>query len=435
MRDAYYVSVDDLAVGIYVHLDMRWVEHNFSLNSFKIKNAAQIADIKALGLKKIRIDPARSIFVPEPYQEPEPAGQTAVPESENSAAPGASGRQISAGDAPQHAVIAERQEFLDQQRIAIEECERQFAQAATSLRNINADMHARPQQARENATELVQGILQTILHDKDVAIHLMNDKAGAEEMYFHALNVSVLAMMLAKELGMPSEDIKQLGIGCLFHDAGKTEIPARILKAQSPTRSEINVLQQHCAYGHAIGVKMGLSQQALDIISQHHECYDGTGYPKLLIGDEISPLARIAAIVNAYDNLCNPPVAAHAMTPYEALSHMYAHERHRFDIGYLSVFVRCMGVYPPGTLVRLSDDSIGLVVAANFGMPLRPKILIFDPSVPKHEATVLNLQEAPELSVRDSLRPGDIGVDVYEYLSPRTHVTYFFETPKRDKSR
>ncbi len=435
MQDVYYVSVDDLDVGIYVHLDLRWVEHNFSLNSFKIRNAGQIAKIRALGLKKIRIDPARSVLVPEPYREPPRqaviagGGASSVPDASRAA----SAEMFESGTKRQ--VIAERQEFIDQQRAAIEACEKQFAQAASSLRSINADIHARPHQARENATDLVQGILVNILHDKDVAIHLMNDKAGGEEMYFHALNVSVLAMMLAKELGLPAGDIEQLGIGCLFHDVGKAQIPDRVQKAESPTRAEIILMQQHCAYGKAIGVKMGLSREALEIINQHHECFDGTGYPNLLIGDEIAPLARIAAIVNSYDNHCNPKNPAQAMTPYEALSHMYAHERHRFDIAYLSVFVRCMGVYPPGTLVRLSDDSIGLVVAANFGMPLRPKILIFDPSVPKHEATVLDLQQAPELSVRDSLRPTEISPDVHDYLSPRTHVTYFFETPKRDKAR
>ncbi len=418
MPDAYYVSVDDLAPGVYVHLDMRWVEHGFSLNSFKIRNVGQIAQIKALGLKKIRIDPARSALVPEPYAEP--VAEEAQP-----------AEQPWTRRTPVHPVIPERQEFINQQRAALDECERKFAEAATSLRDISANIHARPQKAREDATGLVQGIVQTILRDKDVAIHLMNDKAGGEELYFHALNVSVLAMILAKELGMATEDIEQLGLGCLFHDVGKTQIPERTLRIDNPTRAELTLIQQHCAYGLAIGTRLGLTRQALEIIMQHHECHDGTGYPKHLIGDEIAPLARIAAIVNAYDNHCNPRNPAQALTPYEALSHMYAHERHRFDLNYLSVFVRCMGVYPPGTLVRLSDESIGLVVAANFGMPLRPKILIFDPSVPKHEATVLDLQKEPDLSVKDSLRPGEIGVEVYEYLSPRTHVTYFFESPTR----
>ncbi|HEX8955157.1 MAG TPA: HD domain-containing phosphohydrolase [Burkholderiaceae bacterium] len=420
MSDAYYVSVDDLAPGVYVHLDMRWVEHGFPLNSFKIRNANQIAQIRALGLSRIRINPERSTFVPAPYAEPVPA---------------APAQAMPARREPPRPVIAERQEFVDQQRAALDACERKFAEAASTLRDINANIHARPQKAREDATELVQGMVQTILQDRDVAIHLMNDMSGGEELYFHALNVSVLAMILAKELDLPIPDIEQLGIGCLFHDVGKTQIPTRVLRSENPTRAEINLIQQHCAHGLALGTRMNLTRQALEVIMQHHECQDGTGYPKHLIGDEISPLARIAAIVNAYDNHCNPANPAQTLTPYEALSHMYAHERHRFDLHYLSTFVRCMGVYPPGTLVRLTDESIGLVVAANFGMPLRPRILIFDPSVPKHEATVLDLQKAPDLSVKDSLRPGEIGVEVYEYLSPRTHVTYFFESPKQRPSR
>lgn len=422
MPDAYYVSVDDLAPGIYVHLDMRWVEHGFSLNSFKIKNAGQIAQIKALGLARIRIDPSRSSFVPAPYAEPVAEEQVAP------VAPAST-------QEPARPVIPERQEFVNQQRAAIDACERKFAEAAGSLRDINANIHAQPQKAREDATELVQSMVQTILDDRDVAIHLMNDMSGGEELYYHALNVAVLAMILAKELDMPTPDIEQLGLGCLFHDVGKSQIPERVLRIDNPTRAEANLIQQHCAYGLAIGTRLGLTRKALEVVMQHHECQDGTGYPNRLVGEEIAPLARVAAIVNVYDGLCNPRDPAQALTPYEALSHMYAHERHCFDLNYLSTFVRCMGVYPPGTLVRLSDDSIGLVVAANFGMPLRPRILVYDPSVPKHEATVLDLQKEPGLSVKDSLRPKEIGVEVYEYLSPRTHVTYFFESPRQRPSR
>jgi hypothetical protein len=155
----------------------------------------------------------------------------------------------------------------------------------------------------------------------------------------------------------------------------------------------------------------------------------------MLIGDEISSLSRIAAIVNAYDDHCNQLDPANSMTPYEALAYMYASERRWYDVEYLSAFIRCLGVYPPGSLVRLSDETIGLVIASNSGTPLRPRILIFDPSVPKNEATVLDLRQLPELCVRDSLRPGDIGRDVYDYLNPRTHMVYFFDAPTRDSTR
>lgn len=423
--DAYYISIELLTVGTYVHLDLRWVEHNFSLNSFKIKNTHQIVEIKALGLKKIRIDPTRSERVPPALQEADP-----TPPSKGDV----NHVSVGVGDVNVRQINPTRLEFIDGRRVALDECERQIAKAALSLKDINANVHARPQQASLGAIDLVQDILATILSDKDVAIHLMNDKVGGEEMYYHVLNVAVLAMMLAKELGIPVSDIEQLGVGCLLHDIGKTQIPERVLKAEAPTRAEYILLQQHCAYGAAIGVKIGLSRQALDVIMQHHECADGSGYPNLLIGDEIAPLARIAAIVNTFDNYCNQPNPSNSLTPYEALSHMYANEGRRFDAAYLDIFVRCMGVYPAGTLVRLSDETLGMVVAANFGMPLRPRIMIFDPTVPKNEAKVLDLLAEPDLSVKDSLRPAEMAREVYEYLSPRTRMKISVDAPTRGSS-
>jgi len=421
----YYIAVEQLRIGMYIHLDLRWVEHNFSLNSFRIRNLAQIEEVKALGLKQIRIDPSRSTVLPESDEQESgdeqpvllqpaisvPAPQTLPPEN------------------------AERVAFLNQQRIALDKCERQFAKAALSLREINSNIHARPKEAYVEAVDVVQDIVTTILSNKDIAIHLMSDKADGEEIYFHSLNVSVMAMMLGKEVGLSETEIEQLGIGCLFHDVGKSEIPDRVLRTDMPNRIEMNLIRQHCAYGVTIAEKLGLSQQAIDVIMQHHECMDGTGYPNMLIGSEISPLSRIAAIVNAYDNHCNQQDPANSMTPYEALAYMYANERRWFDVDYLSAFIRCMGVYPPGSLVRLSDETIGLVIASNFGTPLRPRILIFDPSIPKNEAMVLDLQQQPEVFVRDSLRPGDIGRDVYDYLNPRTHMIYFFDAPQRDPIR
>ncbi|MBV8666173.1 MAG: DUF3391 domain-containing protein [Burkholderiaceae bacterium] len=410
----YYISVDHLDVGMYVLLDLGWMEHDFPLNSFKIKNQRQIDQIKAHGLKKIRIDPARSVFVPPAYVEEEPESAEEIEEA--------------TGESPEDALERAQREFMLRQYTALAECEKQFAKAAGSLRAINANVHARPQEAFNAAAGLVHDLLDTITGHKDVAIRLMNDKAGSEEMYYHALNVSVLAMMLARELNIPPADNEQLGIGCLFHDIGKTLIPYRVLKADKPSRAEVNLQRQHCEYGATIGAKVDLSSQALAVVVQHHEHVDGSGYPDGLKGEDISPLARIACIVNAYDNHCNPQNPADALTPYEALAHMYAHERKWYDVAYLTVFIRAMGVYPPGAVVKLEDGRIGIVIAANFGTPLRPRVLIYDPSVSKNNAPILDLQQHPELNIKSSIRPSELTAHAYEYLAPRTRVTYFFDT-------
>ncbi|HJU71487.1 MAG TPA: HD-GYP domain-containing protein [Paucimonas sp.] len=419
----YYIAVDQLRVGTFIILDIKWLDHNFSRNSFKLKNAEQIAEIRQLGLKQIRIDPARSDNPPPPLQRTDQlpaATEVTTPLSEE---------EIQAAK-----IKRERIERINQLRASVVECEKKFLKTANALKNINANVFSRPQDAHRLANELIGKMLDSLMTDRDIAIHLMNDKAGSEEMYFHALNVAVLAMMLAKELGLPAEEIKELGVGCLFHDIGKLNIPDRVLqKSSGLTRAEQNLLQQHCQYGEEIVQKMGLSRQAVNIVMQHHECMDGSGYPKLLQGDQISPLARIAAIVNAYDNHCNRTNPSDSLSPYAALSYMFARQRPQFDTGPLGVFIRCLGVYPPGTLVRLSDGTLGMVMAVNASKPLRPSVLIYDPGVPKGEAIILDLEQEPDISISESLRSVQLPREVYDYLSPRKRMTYYFDVPQTNR--
>ncbi|MBC7414007.1 MAG: HD-GYP domain-containing protein [Herminiimonas sp.] len=373
--------------------------------------------MRQLGLNRIQIDPARSDTAPLA-----PVSAGALTEHAPSA--------VIAADSA--AVIRKRERIarIAKQRENVVQCEAQFLKAATALEDINANLYSRPAAAHQSADRLIQKMLDSILIDKDIAIHLMNDKVAGEEMYFYSLNITVLAMMLARELGLPATDIKQLGIGCLFHDIGKLDIPDRVrTKTEPHTRAERNLMQQHCQYGVAMAAKLGLSRSAVDIIAEHHECVDGSGYPRQLKAGQIALLSRIVAIVNTYDNLCNQPNLLDSLSPYEALSLMFAQQRNQFDAGALTTFIRCMGVYPPGTLVRLSDDTLGMVVAVNSSKPLRPAILIYDAAVPKAEAIILDLMVEPDLHVTASLKPMQLPREVHEYLSPRKRTTYYFDSP------
>ncbi|MBI3729088.1 MAG: HD-GYP domain-containing protein [Burkholderiales bacterium] len=419
------VPVEQLCIGLYVHLDISWLEHSFALNSFKIKSQQEINAIKQLGLKTIRVSPSKSDNRPLPPQpktaeavEPEPAIVHSPEEL---------------------ALIAEKKARIDRlikERNAIAQCEKQLLKAANTLKNITKNLFSRPQESVREAEQLVQQMLDSLLVDKDIAIHLMNDKIVGEEAYYHSLNVAVLTMMLAKELSFPADDIKQLGMGCMFHDIGKVEIPDRIVnKAFALTKAEQNLLQMHSHYGQQIAEKLNLPKGVTEIIAQHHELADGSGYPQQLKAERISPLARIVAITNAYDNLCNKPNPADSLSPYEAMSYMFAHQRKQFDATALNLFIRCMGVFPPGTIVKLSDGTLGMVVGVNSGKPLRPSVLIYDPSVPKSEAIILDLIHEPILDITASLKPGQLSPEVYEYLSPRKRMTYFFDTQKAENQK
>jgi hypothetical protein len=131
--------------------------------------------------------------------------------------------------------------------------------------------------------------------------------------------------------------------------------------------------------------------------------------------------------VNRYDNLCNPSRPAAALTPHEALSLIFAQLKTRFDAAALSAFIRMMGVYPPGSVVQLIDDRYAIVVSVNSARPLKPRVIVHEPSVPKHEALILDLEHAPQLGIRRSLKPSALPPSALDYLSPRQRICYFFE--------
>jgi hypothetical protein len=172
---------------------------------------------------------------------------------------------------------------------------------------------------------------------------------------------------------------------------------------------------------------MALSNGALLAIGQHHELVDGSGFPSRLSGEKMTIAAKIIALVNRYDNLCNPSRPGAAMTPHEALSLIFAQLKTRFDAAALSGFIRMMGVYPPGSVVQLVDDRYASVVSVNSARPLKPRVIVHEPGVPKHEALILDLEHSPHIGIRRSLKPSSLPTAAMDYLAPRQRISYFFE--------
>lgn len=395
------------------------MDHPFTFSSFKIKNAAQIETIRQLGLKRIRIEPEKCDVKPLPAASPTgtasptPAVATQVDDS---------------------AVEGKKQriEQLNRIRRDIVAVEKEFMQASETVKNITRNIHSKPQEVRQEAEKLVETMVAAMLAKGDVMIHAMSDKLG-DDVYFHSLNVTVLSLILAKSLGMKEEECKHLGMGAVFHDIGKVEIPNTILMKVDPlTKSEQTFFEMHCEYGLDIAGKAGFSKQAAAIVMQHHECVDGSGYPGKLKADKISALAKLVSIVNVYDNLCNPPILAHALTPHEALSQMFAVKRSKFDAVALKAFIHCLGVYPPGSVIQLSNEMLGMVLSVNSAKPLKPIVLVYDPDIPKDEAVIVDLEQESDLNISKSLRPGQLSREVYQYLNPRKRVTYYFDPKKQN---
>ena len=425
-QDEYsFVTPDQLRVGLYVYLDVKWFEHPFAFNHFKIKDEEQIRVIRSLGIKQIRYDPARSdaplaAGVPEQVtnvlDEPTP-----VPDAP----------KVAAIDLEYVQAVAAKQVLIDtlrQQREVAARVDAAFLDTAKTMQGVELELLSRPRESIDRAIALVGGIADSILSASDLAIQVMGDQADGEPMYFHSLNVAMLSLMVARDIGLPPETARLLGLGALFHDIGCREIPERIMTKMEPlTPDERAVFETHCQRGWDLGHRLKLPSVVLTIIHEHHEMVDGSGYPRKLQGDQLDPLTRIVSIANYYDELCNPVNVFNAQTPHEALATMFAKLRGRFDAKLMQTFVRCLGVYPPGTIVQLSNDAFGMVVTVNTAKPMKPMVLIYDASVPKEDAILVDLDSETGVNIAKAIRPAQLSREIYSYLSPRRKVSYYFD--------
>lgn len=408
---AQFIDVDELCVGMYIYLDLGWIGHPFALNNFKIVSDSQIETIRGLGLKRLRWSPERSDL----------ATPTAAPETATVTEP------ISP--------VVDRRQRLLAQRESLERCEREFSDATRVFRDIIKLVHSRPEAAREQAEAMVNDLVGKLLSQGESFIRLLSEKAG-EKSSLHTINVTVISLLLGKSIGLDAAAMNLLGLGVLLHDIGKSELPERLRwRDDGFSATERNLFQQHVAHGVALATRMGLGPEVCAIIAQHHEYVDGTGFPRQLSGEALTPASRILGLVNHYDNLCNPANPVAAITPHKALSLMFAQSRQKFDAAILGVFIRMMGVYPPGSMVLLTDDRYALVVSVNSSRPLKPRVLIHDPRVPRDNALVVDLEDQPDLGIRQSLKPVQLPRAVFDYLSPGQRMCYFFERARNLDAR
>ncbi len=410
------IDVAALRVGMFIHLDLGWMSHPFPLSNFRIASDEQITTIRALGLKQVRWSRQQSEL--EAAQEPAAPPQAVAPAETPSAA---------AAPSPEAAERAEQRRRLGLQRTALQLCERQFAEAARECKAAADLVTGKPLEAAGRAAALSKALADKILGDQDLCIRLLSEAAG-DKASAHALNVAVISMLMGRSFGLAEPDMLDIGVGALMHDVGKIDLPDRMRHREEHfTPSEARYYEEHVAHGVAHARRMGLTPGATLVIAQHHEHADGSGFPLKLNTDRMTALARIVALVNRYDNLCNPNLAARALTPHESLSLLFAQSKSKFDTAILGGFIKMMGVYPPGSTVQLTDDRYALVVGVNSSRPLKPRVLVHEPSVPSDEALLLDLEAADGVGIRRSLRPQQLPEAALDYLSPRPRVAYFFE--------
>ena len=403
---AIKLTVDRIQPGLHIRLPLKWNDHPFLLNSFKIKDQEQVEMIRHLGVKFVYFNPDQSDASPLPANQP----QVEV-------------KQVHALDLEAQKLWQEKQkriEKLSAYRRRVIQCEKEFERSLARMRSVMTKIRNRPADAVGEAKQLIDDIVEKLMCDDNVTLHLMNGKNEFEDIYFHSLNVAVIAMMIGRAKGYSAEQLKALSFAALFHDMGKIKIPTAILRKQVPlSEPESNYLKLHTKYGLDMANQIeGFPESAKTVIVQHHELRDGSGYPEGLKGDEIDELAQVIIVANAFDNLCHTPVAAEQKIPYTALSHLYKNCKHLYKEENLNILIKFMGVFPPGTVVQLSNNMVGLVISVNASHLLFPNVLVYDPAVPRTQAPIIDLA-SKDIKIVNAIHPSKLPEKIKEYLNPR----------------
>ena len=428
------VVIEELQVGMFVHLDLGWWAHPFALSSFLITSPEQITTIRRLGLKQLRWSPEKSRLAttPQPPGVPGDADAIVVAPQAVATDDGAPLQRAAAVEASAAPATAPGPQTLKQQALAAqtaarELCEQQYGEAGRAWHEAQRLVPGAPDQARAVTEGLTRSLLDKMMVDREMCVRVISDAAG-DRVSGHALNVAVIALLMGRVFGFSEDEMLDLGVGALLHDVGKLELPDRVRHGDLPLNPrELQAYREHVSLGVALGQRMGLREGALHVLAQHHEMADGSGFPARLNLDRMAIGARIVSLINRYDNLCNPSQVAASLTPHEALSQIFAQSRTKYDATMLNAFIRMMGVYPPGSLVQLTDDRYATVVSCNSSRPLKPRVLVCDTKVPVEEALLLNLDGCVDLGIRRSLKATQLPAAARDYLSPRQRMVYFFE--------
>ncbi len=230
----------------------------------------------------------------------------------------------------------------------------------------------------DEVEEIVVNIIDNIIENENAAINLLNIKDFDDYTYTHSVNVATIAIFIATKLKLKKEQLAQVGIGALMHDIGKIKIPLHILnKPGKLTEDEFKIMKLHPVYTYKlIEEKSDISEVAKLIAAQHHEKYNGTGYPFGLKGEKINYYSRIVAVADVYDALTTDRVYRKAMLPYEAMKIIISGAKNHFDENIVKTFLQNLSIYPVGSHVKLNTGETAVIMQVDEKHIIRPDILI-----------------------------------------------------------
>jgi putative nucleotidyltransferase with HDIG domain len=250
---------------------------------------------------------------------------------------------------------------------------------------------------------IVESILETIFVSQNSILSLTGLRGKKNYYYSHSLDVCIYCLIAAKVMDLDYEDAVILGIGALLHDIGKGRIPEHILfKDSKLTAEEFKEVKKHSEYGYEILIKCSqVNYNVLQIVLQHHERCDGSGYPRQLKGDQILFLSKIVAVADIYDAMTSDRVYKKKILPHEAAEYLLSISDKLIDSEIAKVFINNIAIYPKGCQVLLNTNEIAIISDSNSKMPLRPHLRIITDRLrnPLPKPREFDLEKSPKVLI------------------------------------
>jgi len=352
-----------LEPGMYVSdFNAGWLAHPFAFNSLLISSETEVAKVVGAGIRELYIDTERGRDVGDGVPTAaEAARETAV--------------QVEKVALTARPLVAEPRTSLAEEMLKARSA---FSEATRIVRGLMEDIRLGKQIEIATTRPTVEKITASVLRNNNAMMTMRRLKSIDDYTFLHSVSVCAMLVSFAKVADMELDSIHELALGALLHDVGKMRVAQPVLNKPAKLSSdEYTHMKSHVVLGADLLRQLpGLPALAMEPLELHHERFDGSGYPKGLKGMEISPVGRMSAIVDVYDAITSDRVYRKGMSPVVAVQKLFEWSKFHFDPQMVQLFLKSVGIYPVGSLVKLESGRLGVVIAQAENNLLTPTVRV-----------------------------------------------------------